>query len=145
MFPDFLYQLNARDLSGSLVEIVARSALETTSLTAVTSVLYTVPADKIFVLNSATTFISNGGLSGIAFAGFVTVSGPSFGATPCDIGMVNPTLASVRQYNWSFSGEVLIPESSTLEITTLFSTAGTNAVVRHSLWGYALPKGNIHG
>lgn len=143
MFPEQVFRLSARDLSGNLCDIVRRSTFFTFDTNVDSSgTVYTCPQDKLFVLTSMAivhSIVSTEIIRG-AYAAVLNASGQTVGLFGFLPGMWATTSNTLLTFSWT--GEAILLPGDQLS----FAIAGTavGAVACNvGFNGYQIPLGGV--
>jgi hypothetical protein len=139
LFPEYLYQLSARDQQVTWLDPLITVVTQSTAGTAVTAT-YTVPNDRALILQAAVLVI----LAGAAQTSNEAYLGASRLATGAIFRFANSVYAAALQPDpLEFSGSLVIPAQWNVTGTAGFNAGVAANIVSLNIFGILIPIANI--
>jgi len=132
-----------KDTAGGTLEIWFRRFVLTTADDVLTSEVFTVSADKILVLTSASGLANPNAADSILSFSFATgVEGSgNFNFAQIDFSAADASVDTSINLQWT--GELWIPPAGVLKIGTVKGASANNLNFNASFHGFLIPRGNI--
>lgn len=143
LLPEVAYQFRSSiDLASNTADIVSRKVARTQAAVAVAQSIYTVPLDRVLVLNHAILTATTAGAAITALA--ITWNNPGSVAAARDFIRWNfaAALALVDQSNF-WDGQMWFPPGVELTALGSYQVAGASNTIGATIHGLLLPRGNV--
>lgn len=138
--PDIVYQYSQpKDVMGGTLLILNQTVVKIDTAQNIVETLGKVPNDKVLILSAVQAYMkSQTAGSADALAVSILFEGSS---TP--LIFIEPHLGTQTNLAENWTGQVWIPPGSELEMAGTFSDAINTHVLRFSIHGILIPRGNV--
>jgi len=139
--PELAYQFQtAVDTAGGTIDIVLRDAITSGLVTSLTTDIFTVPTEKVFILTAGNVQANSGAGQ---LSNLVAFQIHPVALEPGRILFLRErTPALVQEANWS--GELWMPPGSKLSGVGTFDAGANSNSLSVGIVGVLIPRGNIH-
>jgi hypothetical protein len=141
-FPEFLYQLSARDQQVTWLDPLIQDQA-TTALLADISVDITVPDARILVLKNLTSQALPGAAQNVSTFHLLSLVPPTPGTNSIELTLIRNALAVGVNSILTWTGDVLVPPGWRVRARAVFNAAAAANTVGLDVVGILIPVGNI--